>query len=231
MSHAGHPSRIPLPPRTRRPWLAGIVGSRASAWLGGIALGVLLAVVGLARADRLTPARPEALVVLAQWLDATHARADLQLARGEVAAALTGLHAARTGPWPRRAEAGDDAVVLRHDLLARLLRLRLDHPELAAEGVPTVDDPAWLALVDDALAGDGAAVTTNPFTARLVALRGEWLQRGGRDDEALGAYELALEMNRVLLEALLAEPAGDTGDEPTTAAGDGVGVAPEEANP
>ena len=40
----------------------------------------------------------------------------------------------------------------------------------------------------------------NPFTSRIVALRGEVLEKMQRDDDALTAYEEALDMNRTLLD-------------------------------
>ena len=43
----------------------------------------------------------------------------------------------------------------------------------------------------------------NPFTARLLAQRGETLERLGRDDDALLVYEQALDMNRDLLEEVM----------------------------
>ena len=87
------------------------------------------------------------------------------------------------------------ALQLRHDVYGRLLRLRLDNPEVAP-----VEPPALLELADEGLGAEYRDVDTNPFTARLTALRGEVLERLDRDDDALTAYEQALEMNRVLLE-------------------------------
>ena len=52
-----------------------------------------------------------------------------------------------------------------------------------------------------ALAAD--KLDPNPFTARLVAIKGEIYEQLNRDDDALTAYEEALDLNRSLLDELL----------------------------
>jgi len=143
-------------------------------------------------------AAPELLVTLAQALEAEHRRVDLLVARGEVAAAIAALEQARALRWPSVAEGGEAAVLLRHDLFGRLIRLRLDHPEVSARPVAEL-----LALCDQGLGAE--VVAANAFTARLHALRGEVLEGLGRDDDALAAYEKALDQNRALLQQALAE--------------------------
>ena len=146
-------------------------------------------------------AEPELLLTLGQTLDAEHRRVDLLVDEGKIAEAIAALDQLRALRWPSRAAAGDPAVLLRHDLYGRLLRLRLDHPE----GDPR--PPAeLLALCDEGLA-DADAVEGNAFTARLYAIRGELLEALHRDDEALAAYERALDINRALLRRALGEGA------------------------
>ncbi len=163
--------------------------------LGGASM-----LVGLAQAGRLAPARPEALVALAQIVEVEHRRVDLLLERHDEAGAIAALEALRGQRWPSREDGGDLGEQLRHDVYGRLVRLRLDYPEVDPQ-----TDEALLQVVADGLGPDYREVETNPFTARLVALRGELLEERGRDGEALGAYEEALEMNRRLLELELAE--------------------------
>jgi hypothetical protein len=167
--------------------------------LGGL-LGAGSMLVGLAQAGRLAPARPDALVVLAQSVEVEHRRVDLLLERGDEAGAIAALEALRRGPWPTREDGGDLAEQLRHDVYGRLVRLRLDFPD-----IDPVSDDALLEMITQGLGPAYREVETNPFTARLVALRGEVQEERGRDDEALGAYEEALDMNRALLELELAE--------------------------
>jgi hypothetical protein len=166
----------------------------------GMLLGALAMLVGLAQAGRLTPREPEVVVALGQLLDAEHRRVDLLIERGDVAGAIAALEALRRQPWPDHATGGDVGMQLRHDVYGRLLRLRLDHPD-----VSPVEPAALLELADEGLGAEARDVDTNPFTARLTAQRGEVLERLDRDDDALGAYEAALEMNRVLLERELQE--------------------------
>lgn len=166
----------------------------------GMVLGALAMLVGLAQAGRLTPRDPQTVVALGQLLDAEHRRVDLLLERGDVAGAIEALEALREQPWPDHEAGGDVGMQLRHDIYGRLLRLRLDHPE-----VSPVEPAALLLLADEGLGEVYREVDTNPFTARLTALRGEVLERLERDDDALTAYEEALEMNRVLLERELQE--------------------------
>lgn len=177
--------------------------SRARGWLSlvlGMMLGALVMLVGLAQAGRLAPKKPEVVVALGQLLDVEHRRVDLLLERGDVAGAIEALEALRKQPWPDHETGGDVGMQLRHDVYGRLLRLRLDNPE-----VSPVEPAALLEIADEGLGSEAADVDVNPFTARLTALRGEVLERLDRDDDALGAYESALEMNRVLLERELQE--------------------------
>lgn len=187
---AGVPS--PAPRRSRGRGLLGVAL--------GMVLGALAMLVGLAQAGRLSPREPQTVVALGQLLDAEHRRIDLMLERGDVAGAIAALEALRGEPWPDHEAGGDVGMQLRHDVYGRLLRLRLDHPE-----VSPVEPAALLQLADEGLGEGYRDVDTNPFTARLTALRGEVLERLDRDDDALTAYEEALEMNRVLLERELAE--------------------------
>jgi hypothetical protein len=176
---------------------------RARGWLPlvlGMMLGAMAMLVGLAQAGRLTPREPEVVVALGQLLDAEHRRVDLLLERGDVAGAIAALEALRREPWPDHETGGDVGVQLRHDVYGRLLRLRLDHPE-----VSPLEPTALLQLADEGLGPEAKTVDPNPFTARLTAQRGEVLERLDRDDDALGAYEAALDMNRVLLERELQE--------------------------
>ncbi len=165
----------------------------------GLALGVGLTFVGLAEAGRLKPADdPQALVAIAQILDAEDKRVDIMLERGDVVGAIAALDQVRGQSWPSRERGGDAAVLLRHDAYGRLLRLRLDHPQVDQQPAERLLD-----LVDEGLGREWERVDANPFTARLLALRGEVLQDLGRDDEALLSYEQALDMNRELLEEVM----------------------------
>ena len=167
--------------------------------VGGILIGALAMFVGLAQAGKLAPEQPEAVVALAQLLDAEHRRVDLLLDEDDIAGAIAALEALREQPWPTRQEGGDVALQLRHDAYGRLLRLRLDHPDIDPRPADVL-----LQIADEGLGEDAEEIDVNPFTARLTAMRGEILELLDRDDDALTAYEEALEMNRVLLERELA---------------------------
>jgi tetratricopeptide (TPR) repeat protein len=171
------------------------VKARVLTLVCGFLLGALTMLVGLAQAGKLAPSRPDALVALAQTVEVEHRRIDLLLERGNVAGAIGLLEQLRKQPWLSRDEGGDVAVELRHDVYGRLVRLRLDYPDVDPQS-----DDALLQLIAEGLGDDYRAIDTNPFTARLVALRGEIFETLDRDDEALGAYEEALDMNRTLLE-------------------------------
>ncbi len=163
--------------------------------VGGILIGALAMFVGLAQAGKLAPEQPEAVVALAQLLDAEHRRVDVLLEKEDVAGAIAALEALREQRWPTREEGGDVALQLRHDVYGRLLRLRLDYPDIDARPADEL-----LQIADEGLGEDAAELDVNPFTARLTAMRGEVLEALDRDDDALTSYEQALEMNRVLLE-------------------------------
>ncbi len=166
----------------------------------GMMLGAFAMLVGLAQAGRLAPSQPETVVALGQLLDAEHRRVDLMLEGDDIAGAIEALESLREQTWPDREEGGDLGLQLRHDIYGRLLRLRIDNPD-----VSPVDADALLEIADEGLGEEYRDVDTNPFTARLTALRGEVLEQLERDDDALTAYEEALEMNRILLERELSE--------------------------
>lgn len=167
--------------------------------LTGVILGVALTVGGLSLAGKLKPPGDhEVLVALAQAVGATDKQVDLRLARGDIAGAIEALERLRSEPWPNRDRGGDAALQLRHDAYGRLLRLRLDHPQIDPQ------TPAQLLeIADEGLGREWERLDPNPFTAHLLALRGEVLETLGRDDDALLVYEQALDMNRDLLDAVL----------------------------
>lgn len=168
--------------------------------LAGAALGAFLMLVGLAQAGRLAPPpNPEALVTLAQTLDGEHRHVDLLLKQKNYAGAIAALEQLRKLEWPGRAVAGEAGEQLRHDVYGRLVRLRLDHPEVDARTPEQLGE-----LVREGLGDDYKTLTVNAFTARLVALRGEVAEKRGDDDAALTAYDEALTMNRGLLQQALA---------------------------
>ncbi|MBC8067994.1 MAG: hypothetical protein IAG13_06635 [Deltaproteobacteria bacterium] len=166
----------------------------------GVVLGAGTMLVGLAQAGRIAPAQPDALVALAQIVEVENRRIDVLIERDDAAGAIAALEAMRRQRWLDRSEGGDVAVELRHDVYGRLVRMRLDYPD-----VDPIPDEALLGVADEGLGTDWREVDDNPFTARLVALRGEVLEQLGRDDDALGAYEDALDINRTLLERTLGE--------------------------
>jgi len=167
----------------------------------GVVLGVGLTLVTSSFAGPMkAPSNPESLVALAQLMDTEHRRVDLLLEKGDVAGAIEALEDLRKGKWPNRDQGGDAAIQLRHDAYGRLLRLRIDHPK-----VDTKTDQELLGLLDEGLGNEADLVPDNVFTARLVAIRGEVLEGLGRDDDALLAYERALDINRGLLDDLLNE--------------------------
>lgn len=167
----------------------------------GIVLGAVLTVVGLAQAGKLRPPQdPEVLVALGQLLETEHQRVDLLVEQGDTAAAIAALDDLTATQWPARKRGGDASVLLRHDLYGRLLRLRLDHPEIDAKPVGEL-----LRKADEGLGRDYDRVDPNPFTARLVGIKAELLEQAERDDEALLMYEEALDMNRTVLDELMGE--------------------------
>ena len=167
--------------------------------LTGAILGALLTAGGFALAGKLkSPDDPAALVALAQTVDATDKQVDLMLARGDVAGAIDSLEKLRNTKWPGRDRGGDACVQIRHDTYGRLLRLRMDNPQ-----VDPMTPQALLDLAEEGLGREWELLDPNPFTAHLLALRGEALQKLGRDDDALLVYEQALDMNRDLLEEVM----------------------------
>ena len=167
--------------------------------LTGAVLGVALTFGGFALAGKLRPPdEPQALIALAQIVDASDRQVDVLLARGDVAGAITALEQVRTTKWPGRDRGGDACVQIRHDTYGRLLRLRLDNPQ-----VDTKSAQELLALAEEGLGKEWELLDPNPFTAHLLALRGEILDQLGRDDDALLVYQQAIDMNRDLLDELL----------------------------
>jgi tetratricopeptide (TPR) repeat protein len=168
--------------------------------LAGLMLGACLMLVGLAQAGRLAPPpNPAVLVALAQDLEVEHKKVDVLLGKKDYAGAIATLESVRKQDWPTRAVAGEAAEQLRHDIYGRLIRLRLDHPEVDARTPAQLDE-----LVREGLGDDYTSLQVNAFTARLVALRGEVAEKRGDDDAALTAYDEALTMNRGLLQQALA---------------------------
>lgn len=184
-----------------------IAGGRRGRWAGllsvlfGVVFGVAVTVVGLASANKLRPPQdPEVLVALGQLLETEHLRVDLLLEKGDVQGAIAALEELTGTQWPTRARGGDASVLLRHDLYGRLLRMRLDHPE-----VDPKSPGALLKMAEVGLGTEYDQLDPNPFTARLVGIRAELLEASGRDDEALLMYEEALDMNRTVLDELMGE--------------------------
>ena len=167
--------------------------------LTGAILGALLTVGGFALAGKLRPPdEPAALVALAQTVDTTDKQVDVMLARGDVAGAIKALEQLRTTKWPGRDRGGDACVQIRHDAYGRLLRLRLDNPQIDA-----MTPRELLELSQEGLGREWELLDPNPFTAHLLALRGEALEQLGRDDDALLVYQQALDMNRDLLDEVM----------------------------
>ena len=165
----------------------------------GLVLGGLLTLGGLALAGKLKPpGEPEALVALAQIVEASDKKVDIQIERGDMAGAIATLEQLRSQPWPNRERGGDAGIQIRHDAYGRLLRLRLDNPQV--DGLSATD---LLAIADEGLGREWELIDANPFSARLLALRGEVLEQLGRDDDALLDYERALDMNRDLLDEVM----------------------------
>jgi tetratricopeptide (TPR) repeat protein len=165
----------------------------------GLILGALLTVTGLALAGKLKPpGEPEALVALAQSVEASDKVVDIQIGRGDIAGAIATLEQLRRQPWPNRERGGDAGIQIRHDAYGRLLRLRLDNPQVDGKSAAEL-----LEIADEGLGREWELLDANPFTARLLAQRGEVLEQLGRDDDALLDYERALDMNRDLLEEVI----------------------------
>jgi len=164
---------------------------------GTLAIGMVLGAggmfVGLAQADRIVPERPDVLVALGQRLEVQHRVVDLKVGKGDFVGAIDSLESLRSGPWPSSEDSSSVSVALRHDAYGRLVRLRLDHPE-----VDPLGEGKLLEMIEEGLGDDDTEAS--PFTARLWALRGEVYESQGQDDEALEAYEKALEINALLLE-------------------------------
>jgi tetratricopeptide (TPR) repeat protein len=165
----------------------------------GLILGALLTVTGLSMAGKLKPpSEPAALVALAQSVEASDKVVDIQIDRGDIAGAIATLEKLRAQPWPNRERGGDAGIQIRHDAYGRLLRLRLDNPQVDGKAPSEL-----LEIADEGLGREWELLDPNPFTARLLAQRGEILELLGRDDDALLDYERALDMNRDLLEEVL----------------------------
>jgi tetratricopeptide (TPR) repeat protein len=184
---------------TARRWTLGAGLGRASALLAGVGLGAALTVVGLAQAGRLKPPEePAALVALGQMLDSEDRRVEIMVEKGDIKGAVAALESTRKKSWPTRKQGGDAALQLRHDHYGRLVRLRIDNPTIDTKSADQL-----LAIIDEGMGREYEMLDPNPFTARLLGMRGEVLEQLGRDDEALLAYEEALDMNRALLDRLL----------------------------
>lgn len=167
--------------------------------LTGAILGALLTVGGFALAGKLRPPDdPSALVALAQTVETTDKQVDVMLARGDVAGAINMLEQLRNTKWPGRDRGGDACVQIRHDAYGRLLRLRMDNPQIDPRSAQQL-----LELAEEGLGREWELLDPNPFTAHLLALRGEALEQLGRDDDALLVYQQALDMNRDLLDEVM----------------------------
>jgi tetratricopeptide (TPR) repeat protein len=167
--------------------------------LVGAILGACLMLVGLAQAGKLQPPKdPEVLVTLGQLLETEHRRIDLLLEKGDTAGAIQALEDLRKEKWPTRELGGDASLLLRHDAYGRLLRLRIDNPKIDPKPPQEL-----LKILEEGMGKEADKLDPNPFTARLVAIKGEVYEQLNRDDDALTAYEEALDLNRSLLDELL----------------------------
>lgn len=167
----------------------------------GVVAGIVLAwtMTGNAR-DARPPQDRDALVALAQLVETEHRRVDLLVKAGDRAGAIRALEQLADGAWPSQERAGEAAVWMRHDVVGRLVRLELDD----TTGVPP-DLETLLTRITRRLDDGGGELPPNAFTARLAGLQGELLERVDRDQAALASYEIALDMNRLLLDALIKE--------------------------
>ncbi|RMG98133.1 MAG: tetratricopeptide repeat protein [Deltaproteobacteria bacterium] len=157
-----------------------------------------LALVGAGGMAVQSSKRRAATVGIAQLVEVAEAQADVHERAGRPDEAARVLDDALRAPWPKTADR-DVAIALRSALLGRWARLRLDDPNLSDDERNRVRDRI-VAHLDDA-----SELHEDAFTARLLAILGEIYEAEGRDDEALAAYERALEINRTLLERLLEE--------------------------
>jgi hypothetical protein len=173
----------------------------SSGCICGLVVGVVLAwtMTGKAR-DARPPQDRDALVALAQLVETEHRRVDLLVKAGDRAGAIRALEQIADGAWPSEERAGEAAVWMRHDVVGRLVRLELDD----TPAVPPHLE-ALLGRITRRLNDGGGDLPPNAFTARLAGLQGELLERAGRDQAALASYEVALDMNRLLLDALIKE--------------------------
>lgn len=169
------------------------LGRKLAVGVAWMAVGAALTIVGGVGASAPVDPSSEVLVALAQRVEVSHREVDRLLARGEVERALSVLESVCAGPWPTSSPADPIVTELHHDACGRLLRLRLDNPDVAPQPWETS-----LALAQRVL-GD-RTTPANPFTARLTGIEGELYEQLHDDDAALSAYESALELNRVLLE-------------------------------
>lgn len=177
------------------------VGVRLRSAVFGCLLGLALAGAWVAGARALDPAPDQdALVTLAQLVETEHRRVDLLVEQGRHTEAIAALDALVVGPWPATARTGEAGLWIRHDAVGRLVRLELDHGAGDASRLERLR-----AQVSERLEDAGGGVVPNAFTARLAGLEGELHERLGEDDEALKSYGRALDMNKILLDALVKE--------------------------
>jgi predicted negative regulator of RcsB-dependent stress response len=133
-----------------------------------------------------------------EWLAAVraaHERADDALGQGEGDRARAALTRALEQPLPAEVQP-EDARVVHQDLWFRLGQIELDHSE-PAQSLLRCDRGLTLGRKDDL------------FTANLLVARGRALAALGRDIEAAGSYQEALQINAKLLRAALGEPGGN----------------------
>lgn len=172
--------------------------SRIRRWRGPLTAALCLLLVGAGGMAVHASKRRTATVGIAQLVEVAEAQADVHERAGRPEEAARVLDDALRASWPKSADP-DVAIALRSALLGRWARLRLDDPNLSEDERNRVRDRLVAHL------GETSEPHEDAFTARLLAILGEIYEAEGRDDEALSAYERALEINRTLLERLLEE--------------------------